>query len=147
MYHYKESGLRNVWLQNGYHVKQTAYGKAVSIEDVEGLHRVLAMQIVRDKPKLNGPEFRFLRKELDMSQAKLAALFGYDAQTIALWEKSKLRIPKLADRAIRAIYREVQEGNASFKDLIERLNDQDRKDYERKLVFTETPKGWMAKAA
>lgn len=147
MYHYKECGLRNVWLQNGYKERKTPYGKAVAIQDVEGLHRVLAMKIIRERPRLSGTEFRFLRKELDMSQAKLAGFFGYDAQTIALWEKGKVRLPKLADRAIRAIYREIAEGNAHFRDLIERLNDQDRKDYERKLVFMETEKGWMPKAA
>lgn len=147
MYHYTESGLRNVWLENGYNKRKTVYGNVVSIENIEGLHRVLAMQIIREKPRLSGAEFRFLRKELDMSQAKLAAFFGYDAQTIALWEKNKVRVPKLADRAIRAIYREIAEGNVSFMELVERLNDQDRKDHERKLVFKETDKGWMAKAA
>lgn len=147
MYHYTESGLRNVWLQNGYNKRKTSYGNAVSIQDVEGLHRVLALKIIRERPRLSGTEFRFLRKELDMSQAKLAGFFGYDAQTIALWEKGKVRLPKLADRAIRAIYREVAEGKAHFTDLIERLNDQDRKDYERKLVFMETKRGWIPKAA
>lgn len=29
MHHYTESGLQNVWLENGYHVRKTPYGDAV----------------------------------------------------------------------------------------------------------------------
>ena len=31
-YHYTESGLRNVWLENGYTVRQTPYGETIAIE-------------------------------------------------------------------------------------------------------------------
>ena len=113
----------------------------------EGLHRALATHVVKYKPRLNGAEFRFLRKELDLSQAGVGTLFGYEAQTVALWEKTG-RVPKLADRAIRAFYREVTEGNASFKDIVERLNNLDRQDHEKsKIILRETDKGWEAKAA
>ena len=37
MIRYNDAGLRNVWLQNGYAEKRTAYGKGLVIEDVEGL--------------------------------------------------------------------------------------------------------------
>ena len=39
MYHYKECGLQNVWLENGYFIQKTKHGKAVSFHDVEGLHQ------------------------------------------------------------------------------------------------------------
>jgi hypothetical protein len=85
--------------------------------------------------------------ELDRSQAAVGKLFGYQAQTAAIWEKTG-RIPKLADRAIRAFYREVNEGNTSFKDIVERLNDMDRADHEKsRLIMRETPRGWEAQAA
>ncbi len=147
MLRYAGCGLRNVWLQNGYTVKQTPHGKAVAIQDVDGLHRVLALMITR-KPRMSGAEFRFLRKELDLSQAALAQMFGYDAQTIALWEKNKLRVPRLADRMLRLIYREHAEGNVKIREMIDRVADTDRRDHEtRKLVFVDTDKGWKAKAA
>ena len=147
MLRYTGCGLRNVWLQNGYTVKQTPHGKAVAIQDVDGLHRVLALMITR-KPRMSGAEFRFLRKELDLSQAALAQMFGYDAQTIALWEKNKVRVPRLADRMLRLIYREHAEGNVKIREMIDRVNDTDRRDHEtRKLVFVDTDKGWVAKAA
>lgn len=31
MYHYTQCGLDNVWLENGYKVKKTAYGQAVAV--------------------------------------------------------------------------------------------------------------------
>ena len=147
MLRYTGCGVRNVWLQNGYTVKQTPHGKAVAIQDVDGLHRVLALMITR-KPRMSGAEFRFLRKELNLSQAALAQMFGYDAQTIALWEKNKQRVPRLADRMLRLIYREHAEGNVKIREMIDRVNDTDRRSYEaRKLVFVDTDKGWKAKAA
>lgn len=147
MLKYKECGLRNVWLQNGYKVKQTPYGRAVAIQDVEGLHRLLA-KMTAQKPKLSGAEFRFLRKELDLSQAALARMFGCDAQTIALWEKGKVSLPRLADRMLRLIYREHAEGNVKIREIIDRENDMDRKDHEaKKIVLVDTDKGWRAKAA
>lgn len=147
MFRYGGCGLRNVWLQNGYVERKTPYGKAVAIQDVEGLHRAIALHIIRNKPRLSGAEFRFLRKELELSQTRLGQTFGYEGQTVAIWEK-KGNVPKLADRAIRAIYREITEGNVSFKDIIDRLNDMDRVNHERsKVVMRETNKGWQAKAA
>ena len=146
MFRYSGCGLKNVWLQNGYVERKTPYGKAVAIQDVEGLHRAIALHIIRNKPRLSGAEFRFLRKELDLSQTGLGQMFGFEGQTVAIWEK-KGNVPKLADRAIRAFYRETVEGNVSFKDIVERLNDMDRVNYERsKVVMRETGKGWQAKA-
>ncbi len=146
MYHYTECGLPNVWLVNGYRPHETPYGEAMVVEHVEGLHRTIAMALVNRKPHLSGAEFRFLRKELDLSQARLAAhYFGNDAQSVAMWEK-RGRVPKWADRFLRALYREHAEGNAHIHEIVDRLNDLDQQDYERQL-FEETASGWMAAAA
>lgn len=144
LYHYTECGLPNVWLANGYRAHATPYGDAVIVENVDGLHRAIARLLVA-KPRLTGAEFRFLRKELDLSQAKLAGYFGYDAQSVALWEKQG-RVPKWADRFLRALYREKIEGNARIAEILERLADADPPAAERR-VFEETAKGWMPKAA
>ncbi len=145
MFRYSGCGLRNVWLQNGYEERKTSYGKAVAIQDVEGLHRAIALHVIRSRPRLSGSEFRFLRKELELSQTALGKMFGYEGQTVAIWEK-KGNVPKLADRAVRAIYREITEGNASFKEIVERLDDIDWAN-QNKVVMKETGKGWQAKAA
>lgn len=146
MYHYTECGLPNVWLVNGYRPHKTPYGDAIIVENVEQLHRAIALQLVGHKPRLSGAEFRFLRKELDLSQAKLASYFGYDAQSVALWEKGKVRVPKWADRFLRALYREHADGNAHIREIVERLNDLDQRETVRQ-VFEETDAGWTMRAA
>ena len=122
MYHYIESGLRNVWLTNGYTVKKTPYGEAVSIQDVEGLHRLIGT-IIAKRPKLTGPELRFIRKELGMSQKGLADFVGATEQTVSLWERGRA-VPMAADRLIKLAYLETinQGGNVKIKEMIERLN-------------------------
>ncbi|OLL32835.1 transcriptional regulator [Burkholderia sp. SRS-W-2-2016] len=144
MYHYTETGLQNVWLANGYHVRKTSYGEAVSIEDADGLHRAIGRKLAC-KNQLTGAEFRFLRKELDLSQHRLADLLGTTEQTVALWER-KGKIPKTADRMFRALYLEAIDGNVRLKDMIERVANLDRK-VDEKLVFQNTEAGWLPKAA
>ena len=39
VYHYTESGLNNVFLENGVSIHEAVYGKGVSIMDTDGLHR------------------------------------------------------------------------------------------------------------
>jgi putative transcriptional regulator len=144
MYHYTESGLSNVWLVNGYAEEQTPYGKGVRIDDAAGLHRSIATCLVNDKPHLTGAEIRFLREELDLSQAALAQIVGKDTQSVARWEKG--RVPKMADRMIRFVYASYATGNADMKELIERLNDADQKTHER-MRFRKAGRVWKPLAA
>ena len=149
MFHYTDCGLLNVWLANGYKTIRTPYGKATSIEDVAGLHRTIGIRLAKEKPHLIGCEFRFLRKEINLSQAMLGALMGYtDGQQIAKWEKAA-RVPKLADGALRQLFLEsVNEKNTQFTDILTRLQDIDSIKHNEKLVFAERPrKGWISEAA
>lgn len=131
MYHYRESGLRNVWLKNGYTVKDTPHGKGVAIQDIEGLHRFIGTLIAR-RPKLTGPELRFLRKEMGLSQKALAAFVGTSEQNVSLWER-RGRIPQAADRIIKLAYLETisKDGNVRIKETINRLNEMDATAYEQ----------------
>ncbi|MFI5021150.1 MAG: helix-turn-helix domain-containing protein [Alphaproteobacteria bacterium] len=145
MYHYTESGLNNVWLKNGYKIVTTPYGKGVAIENVEGLHRSIALQLINNKPRLSGAEFRFLRKELDMSQATLAGIVGKDAQSVARWEK-KGQTPKMADRMLRFVFQGYAGGDSKIKAIIERLNEIDQQAYA-KMRFEKDGKDWKRLAA
>src|SRR5690606_8297361 len=91
MYHYTESGLRNVWLANGYKIRNVGGEDAVAIHDVDQLHQVIGRSLAR-KPHLTGTEFRFLRKEMGLSQKRLADMLGSSEQTVSLWER-RGRIP------------------------------------------------------
>ena len=145
MYHYRECGLRNVWLENGYDQHETPYGDGIAIHDVEGLHRALARGLIAKGGKLTGAELRFLRQEMGLSQARLATMLGNEAQTVALWEKRGGQ-PKIADRFIRAIYREQQEGNAHIREMIERLVDADLEDHEVRITMQQGNGGWKLAA-
>lgn len=145
MYHYTECGLNTVWLANGYRTLKTPYGPSVAIERADELHRAIALSLVGHKPRLSGGEFRFVRKEMDLSQAALAAILGNDAQSIARWEKGG-HIPKMAERFVRALYREHAEGNARIKAMIERISQLDGQ-RQTKMVFEETGGAWEPQKA
>jgi len=144
MYHYTESGLHNAWLENGVARRKTGYGMATSIQEVDGLHKAIGRALAQ-KGHLTDTEFRFLRKELDLSQDSLADLMGTTEQTIAQWEKHG-KIPKTADRLLRAIYLETIHRNVKLKEISEHPADLGRRDKE-KMVFRDTDHGWLPLAA
>lgn len=145
MYHYTTCGLRNVWLANGYDERKTPYGKGVAIGDLEGLHRAIGRWLVANKPRLSGAEFRFLRKELGLSQSALAQMLGNDEQSVSLWER-RGNAPVWADRFLRALYREAIEGSAQIRAMVDRLVELEQDEHER-LTFQRARSGWKAKAA
>ncbi|WP_225774354.1 helix-turn-helix domain-containing protein [Pseudomonas sp. Marseille-Q5115] len=105
MYEYKGSGLEGIYLKNGYEILQTPYGQGVRIENVQGLHRAIAAEIVTQGSPMTGHQFRFLRKEQDLVQAELAAILRVDVQTVANWEKrGPQEVPGPADIAMRGLY-------------------------------------------
>lgn len=145
MYHYQESGLDNVWLVNGYTViDYPDYGECVSITDVDGLNRAIAQNLIYNKPSLSGSEFRFLRKELELSQRSLSDLFGNDEQAIARWEKSG-KIPKWADRMLRAYVVEFYGDHIGIIKLIDRIKDLDAQ-ARKKEIFEDYETGWKKAA-
>jgi putative transcriptional regulator len=121
MYHYTESGLRNVWLVNGFTVHKTNYGKGVAFDNIAGLHKSIGKWLCANAPRLKGAEVRFFRTELELTQAGLASLLGNDAQSVALWEKGKVVVPKWADRLLRALYREHMGENVKIRALVEKV--------------------------
>jgi putative transcriptional regulator len=143
MYHYTECGLQNVWLENGYTIQKTPYGKGVSIQDVQGLHRLIGRALAR-RPKLTGAELRFLRKELGISQSALADLVGTSEQNVSLWER-RGKMPRGPDRLVKVIYLEQLDGNVQVRKIIERLNNVDDEGKE-KLRFKERSGRWKEAA-
>lgn len=145
MFHYKSCGLRNVWLRNGFEKKDTAYGEAVAIQDIEGLHKLIGLELVQKKPTLSGAEVRFLRKELDMSQAHLAQILGVSESSLRGWENNRGKITKPAERYLRTLYYSFTHGG-EVKELIERISQLNRDVYDRRMEFEKTDE-WIAAAA
>ena len=119
-YHYTESGLDNVYLIDGYTVHKTPYGKGVSIQNTEGLHRAIGKWLIAQPRPLNGAELRFIRTEMELTQRALAGIIGAEEQTLRLWEKKRDKfMPATAERLLRALYSEALGNNVQIKRMLE----------------------------
>jgi len=101
--HYTASGLDYVYLVNGFSIENDPdYGRIVTIDMPDDLHKAIGLHIVTQKRPLTGAEFRFLRKQMKLTQKELAADYfgGADVQTIANYEKGK-KIPPASDQLMR----------------------------------------------
>ena len=144
VYHYRESGLENVRLENGFVIHDTEYGKAVAIDDVEGLHRLIGRTLLK-KSKWSSAELKFVRKEMGMSIKMLAELIGTGDQTVSLWERGK-RMPETASRLLRALYSQRVLGNTSVKAPLGRLQEIDQAN-PHKLTLRKVDRGTWREAA
>jgi putative transcriptional regulator len=142
MYHYKESGLDNIWLVNGYTAHQTPYGEGISIHNTVGLNRAIGQWLVSLPKPLNGAEFRFLRFEMELTQKHLGALLGADEQAVRRWEKYRTKpIHGAADRLLRAIYSEYTDGDGSVRAMVDRLTSL-REIEPLSVCFKQNINGW-----
>ena len=146
LFHYTSCGLRNVYLRNGFVVKETPHGRAVSIQDLDGLHRAIGLNLVRNKKRLTGAEVRFLRKELDMSQATLAKCLDVGESTVRNWERGRIRLTGPGDRMLRALYHEYATGNSEIRELVDRIAEMNRALHAKAMEFEETKQGWRSAA-
>ena len=100
-YRYTESGLDNVIIE-GAHVLVDDVGEpCVTITNVNGLHRAIAQGIVLRHSAMIGRELRFLRTEMEMTQAELAALVHREPLAISRWERGEIEIDSNAETLIR----------------------------------------------
>ena len=143
MYHYTECGLDNVWLANGFTKKKTAYGEAVSITDADGLHKLLAEDLINKPARLTGKEFRFLRVMLKLSQAAVAKMQGVSEQNVSLWERHG-KVPKANDNLMRFLYMAHESKNHSLRQVCERITTVERLVHQR-IVAETTGKAWSSK--
>jgi DNA-binding transcriptional regulator YiaG len=103
-YHYLASGLDDIYLLNGVTVEETPYGPMVTIKDLNGLHRAIGLHIVEKAEPMTGAEFRFLRKQLELTQAQLGKRLRVSDQTIANYEKENTASLGPADPLMRGFY-------------------------------------------
>jgi putative transcriptional regulator len=144
MYHYRECGLPSVYLSNGYTEQMTDWGKGIAIDDVAGLHRTIGQALVTGRAHLSGPDVRFLRKELGLSQKALGELMGCEEQTVSLWERQG-RILTPADRLLRALYVEHVNGSVAVSKMLDKLRANDHSRATQRLTFKRA-RGWRVAA-
>lgn len=116
--HYTESGLDNVILMGLTIYKCSCGEKMPQIPDISGLHRKIGVAIAKSKKALNGPEVRFLRKELGLKANELAELLGVYKVSVSRWETGKEQIGVANDRLVRVLYlRKIEEECKKMADL------------------------------
>ncbi len=132
-FQYTACGLDNVWLANGYKVKTTRHGDAVAVNDVDGLHKLIAQTLIEKKGRLTGKEFRFLRTQLGLSQEALGALLDFSENAVSLWER-KDTVPAACDQWLRMSVLAKLEGNAKLADAITRTQTVHKLIYHKYVV-------------
>lgn len=141
LYHYRENGLDDVYLESGFRFVEDDRRRVVVIDDIDGLHRAIGRHLVEDTRRLTGAEFRFLRVELGLSQAALARLMDVSEQSVARWEKGQARVDPAADRLLRLLYAEKVGGAAQVGERLGRLAQLDA-ERGHEIVFAGTRAGW-----
>lgn len=111
-YRYDECGLDNVILKDFPIVVDDAGEEVVMIANVGLLHRVLTCAVASKESGLKPKEIRFLRTEMGMTQAKLAAIVGRDTQTIGRWERGETPLDQTAEMVIRKHALEHADGDS-----------------------------------
>lgn len=143
MYHYTDGGLRNVWLTNGYVERTTAYGKAVSFHDLDGLINAICRALINKPGKLTGAEFRYIRSAMLLSQKSFGQMVGYTEQAVAKWEKTG-KVPKAIDAVLRMVYANRQDGDENVCSMIDMLNTLDRAS-QSKIIVSEEDSHWQSR--
>ena len=104
-YHLKGIGLPNIYLLNGVTFESDPhYGELVTIENLKGLHAANGLHIIEKSTPMTGTEFRFLRKQMRLTQVALAKLMLVTDQTIANYEKENTKSLGSADPLMRLVY-------------------------------------------
>lgn len=145
MFHYAACGLPNVYLVNGFTETTDAAGERFfKIDNIKGLHLSIGMLLVDKESLLVGDEFRFLRDEMLMSRKALAHLLDISTETIKKWESGENPIPKSVDMVLRSIYKEFHNQQSDIRQMIDKINHDERACKE--LRFEETDGGWRRAA-
>lgn len=104
-YHYRESGLVNVFL---YGIAQSRCKKCgeeiVSVPNIKGLHLAIGRNLVCKEEMLMGAEVRFLRKELKLKSNDMAAALSMKPEIYLHWESEKQSVSPTCDKQLRLIY-------------------------------------------
>lgn len=103
-YHYRECGLDNIYLLDGYEIEEMDGDQYVSVTNLDGLWKAIGLNLVANRKTFSPQEIRFIRIQMGKTQAELAHLLRVDDQTVARWEKKKCKIPGPADLALRFLF-------------------------------------------
>lgn len=142
---YRGFDLDNVYLLNGFTIENAPDGERMVISEPESLHSAVADHIVLTRNALSPQEFRFLRRQMGLTQVKIALALGTTTQTIARYEKGQTKIPGPMARCVRVLYAfkavPMRERLAWLERIYRTLER--HPEPEGALRFQLTQKGWV----
>ena len=100
-YRYTNCGLKNVTIAGVKFVVDDSGDEVVCIPNVNGLHRAIAQSILERKSSMSGTELRFIRTEMGLTQAELAAVVHREPLAMSRWERGESPIDSNAEALIR----------------------------------------------
>ncbi len=104
-YHYKESGLDNVFLHGIIQYKCNHCGEeAPEIPNLKDLHLLIGKSIICSNEYLSSREIIYLRKELGLKSKEMAELLSVTPQEYSKWEDSGNIISPGCDKHLRLLY-------------------------------------------
>ena len=142
-YHYKECGLQNVYLKNGYQLEVIDDEEYFSVDDVHGLHNAIAIQLAEKPTALTGAEFKYLRVHFNHSRRVLGERLGVDQQTIGRWEKEETAIPKTVDVTMRLLLLESLNEDSNISELLVNLAENEASELMSEIILEEVDHHWL----
>ncbi|HLD99944.1 MAG TPA: helix-turn-helix domain-containing protein [Bdellovibrionota bacterium] len=145
LYHYKMSGLENVYLKGGVteYICPKCGARSTAIKNVIGLHKAIAQTLAITKRRLAGNELRFLREQLGFSAEELAKMTEYNQEYVRKIESGS-EVPKAPfELFLRlAVLRGLKAPEYDLRDFAI------RREYEiEELQFENKNRDWKASAA
>jgi len=147
-YHFKAAGLPNIYLLNGVTFEDDPdHGPLITVVNMRCLLRAIGLHIIEKPMPMTGDEFRFLRKQMKLTQNELAKRMRVTDQTIANYEKESTKALGPADPHMRFLYALhilPPESQAGFlKGLAEQIVDPSEKTRIPALPRRKLVEGWI----
>lgn len=149
-YEYSECGLNVTLLGITQYRCRSCGEEFAAIPSPQKLHRVIGVEICRNKKALLKPEeIIFIRKELRLKAKDLARILGVSDSVVSRWENGKATIGEGNDRLLRSIFLSyalpysAEHGcTPSMLDVLRDLPPK-RKEIEQPTTIKLNPQEWL----
>lgn len=101
-YEYNEIGFNGIFITGGFEQIPDDNSHVIKIQSARDLHLCVMRSLCECDASLNGAMIRFMRLELDISQAQLGTLLGLEGrQMMSFYELNKRKMPLVTQEALK----------------------------------------------
>ncbi len=144
LYHYKISGLDDVYLKGGVteSICSKCGARSTKIKNIVGLHNAIASSLALARRRLTGKELRFLREQMAFSAEDLSQIVEYNEDYLRKIENGSQTPKATYEMFLRvAVLQGLKAPDYNLMDLAQR-------EYKiQKLQFVNHDKHWEPQAA